>query len=72
MEALLHPDIWPAGDLAMMKSYKNLKGLKSLPDKEEAIKIGERYKPWRSVAARLLWHYYINENNLKVEFDLIK
>ena len=72
IETILHPDIWPAGDLAMMKSYQKLKRLKTLPQKEEAIRIGEKYKPWRSVAARLLWHYYINKNNLKVEFELIK
>ena len=55
--ALRRPDLWPADDLGIIKGYTHLKGLKEYPDREKLIKIGEPWKPWRSVAARLLWHY---------------
>ena len=55
--ALRRPDLWPAGDLGIIKGYTHLKGLKEYPDRENLIKIGETWKPWRSVASRLLWHY---------------
>ena len=55
--ALRRPDLWPVDDLGIIKGYTHLKGLRKFPDREEMIQIGENLKPWRSVAARLLWHY---------------
>lgn len=54
---LRRPDLWPVDDLGIIKGYTHLKGLKDHPNREKMIKIGERWRPWRSVAARLLWHY---------------
>jgi DNA-3-methyladenine glycosylase II len=54
---LRRPDLWPVDDLGIIKGYTHLKGLKKYPDRKKLMKIGEPWKPWRSVAARLLWHY---------------
>ena len=58
--ALLHPDIWPAGDLALVVAYQKLKHLPTRPSTAEMTAIAEAWHPWRAVAARLLWHFYLN------------
>lgn len=63
--ALLRSDIMPKGDLALHVAYKNLKNLEKRPASDEFIEIAEKWKPFRSVAARLLWHYYLEEKKQK-------
>lgn len=58
--ALKRPDIWPADDLAVMVAVKRLKRLRSRPDRKRMLAIAEPWRPWRSYAARLMWHYYRN------------
>ena len=58
--ALLRPDIWPSGDLALAIAVQRLKGLTTRPTLEELDAIGEKWRPWRAIAARLLWHYYLS------------
>ena len=58
--ALLRPDVWPPGDLALAVAVQDIKGLDHRPQPEELQKIAERWRPWRSVAARILWHHYLN------------
>lgn len=53
-----HPDAWPAGDLALQEAARLALGLKKRPDAKKLVKIGERWRPLRAVAARLLWAYY--------------
>lgn len=60
--ALRRPDIWPKGDIALAKSIKKVKRLKDLPSYEEQIRIAEMWRPYRSVAARMLWQHYIKNN----------
>jgi DNA-3-methyladenine glycosylase II len=57
---LLRPDIWPSGDLALAVAYQKLIGLASRPTTEQLSEIAIRWQPWRAVAARLLWHYYLS------------
>lgn len=57
--ALLRPDIWPAGDLALAIAYRDLKTLKTTPKAEELLQLGEKWRPFRSVAARMLWQFYL-------------
>ncbi len=57
---LLRPDVWPPGDLALAAAVQDLKGLDHRPQPEELRNIAERWRPWRSVAARILWHHYLN------------
>ena len=56
--ALRRPDLWPVDDLAIVSAVCRLKGLGERPSRAEMLDIGERWRPWRSVAARMLWHYY--------------
>lgn len=58
--ALGRPDIWPAGDIALEEGIKQIKGLDKRPKKEAFVAWGEPWRPWRSVAAHLLWHYYLS------------
>lgn len=52
------PDIWPVDDLAVVVGLQRLKGLEERPTRKEMLAIGEDWRPWRSVVARLCWHYY--------------
>jgi len=56
--ALQRPDIWPAGDLAVVKAVQAVKGLAERPNLKEMRALAEAWRPHRSAAARLLWHYY--------------
>ncbi len=56
--ALKRADVWPVDDLAVVVATQRLKGLAQRPSRAEMIEIGEPWRPWRSAAARLLWHYY--------------
>jgi len=51
-------DAWAAGDLALQIAAKEAFGLDELPDKVAMLELAERWRPWRGVAARLLWSYY--------------
>jgi DNA-3-methyladenine glycosylase II len=53
------PDVWPVGDIALAQSVAEVKGLDHRPDAAAMASIGEAWRPWRSVAARLLWHAYL-------------
>ena len=57
---LLRHDVWPEGDLALQVSMKEVYGLDDIPSKEMAARKAEDWKPWRSVAARILWHNYLS------------
>ncbi|NNC75762.1 MAG: DNA-3-methyladenine glycosylase 2 family protein, partial [Acidimicrobiia bacterium] len=56
---LRRPDVWPAGDIALATAVKEVKGLDERPDPASLEAIGESWRPWRSVAARILWHHYL-------------
>ena len=58
---LLRPDVWPRGDIALLTAYQNLKGLPGRPCDDDLEEIAATWQPWRSVAARLLWHYYLSD-----------
>jgi len=58
--ALGRPDIWPDGDLALVSALAEVKGLASRPNVETARDLVRSWSPWRSVAARILWHHYLS------------
>lgn len=58
--ALERPDVWPVGDLALRIAAKEVKGLESQPTAEELYKLAEPWRPYRSAATKLLWHYYLS------------
>jgi len=57
---LLRPDIWPHGDRALAVAAYEVFKLKEIPDYDQLRSIADNWKPWRSVAARLLWHHYLS------------
>jgi DNA-3-methyladenine glycosylase II len=59
---LQRPDAFPSGDLALAIAYQKLKRLPKRPTPVELEAITEKWKPWRAVAARILWHYYLMQN----------
>jgi DNA-3-methyladenine glycosylase II len=58
--ALRRPDVWPIGDLALASAVQTVKRLPNRPSPDQLDEIGQGWRPWRAVAARILWHYYLN------------
>jgi len=57
--ALKRPDIWPDGDIALASAVGKLRKLQTRPSFVELAKVAEAWRPYRSVAARMLWKYYL-------------
>jgi DNA-3-methyladenine glycosylase II len=53
-----HADAFPSGDLAVQESARIALGLRKRPDAKRLTKIAQAWRPWRGVAAHLLWAYY--------------
>jgi len=66
IHALRRLDIFPLGDLALVNALKEIKRLDVTTGKEELLKLSEPWKPYRSIASMILWHYYIQKRNLKL------
>lgn len=58
MFALGKPDIMPVGDIALQAAAGRLMGLAERPGPDQLEEIAERWRPYRSVAAEMLWHFY--------------
>jgi DNA-3-methyladenine glycosylase II len=58
--ALRRPDVWPSGDLALAKAAQSAKRLASRPTPGQMSEIALRWRPWRGIAARILWYDYLN------------
>jgi len=58
-------DIWPHSDLALISAIQEIKGFSERPNTLQIEEISNQWKPWRSVAARILWHYYILTRNIR-------
>jgi len=59
LRALLRPDAWPAGDLALQLAAQKVKRLPARPTPAELDALAEGWRPLRAVAARLLWLHYL-------------
>jgi len=57
--ALRRPDVWPRGDLALKAALASVKRLSAKPTEAAFEAIGEQWRPWRAIAARILWHDYL-------------
>lgn len=55
MLALRRPDIWPAADLALRRAVERVWGLAAPASVEEIDALGERFRPWRTLAAAYLY-----------------
>jgi len=58
LASLGHADAWPAGDLALQEAARLAFGLEARPTTKEMMPLAEPWRPWRAVAARVLWTYY--------------
>jgi DNA-3-methyladenine glycosylase II len=58
LSCLGHADAWPAGDLALQEAARVAFGLPARPTAKELQAMAESWRPWRAVAARILWTYY--------------
>ncbi len=63
--ALQRTDIFPIGDLAMVNALKEVKQLPANTLRETILHLAEHWRPYRSIAAMLLWHHYIKTRNIK-------
>jgi DNA-3-methyladenine glycosylase II len=65
LHALRRTDVFPVGDLALVNSIKMVKQLPTAT-KDELIEMSAKWKPYRSIATMLFWHYYIKKKNIKI------
>ncbi len=59
--ALRRPDVWPHGDLALAVAAHHVKQLPARPTYDQLTAMGDAWRPWRAVAARVLWHHYLSQ-----------
>jgi DNA-3-methyladenine glycosylase II len=67
LRALLRPDAWPSGDLALQVAAQEVKRLPARPSAAELDELAEAWRPWRAVAARLLWLHYLKRRERSAE-----
>ena len=58
MACVGHSDAFAAGDLALQEAARHAFGLEARPREKELLVLAEAWRPWRGVAARVLWSYY--------------
>ena len=56
--SLKRTDVWPAEDLAIAEALRELKSLNARPNRAQSESLVQHWRPWRGVAALLLWYYY--------------
>jgi DNA-3-methyladenine glycosylase II len=61
MFRLHRPDVLPAGDLGIVNAIQRMYGLRKRPDARRILKLGEAWRPYRSVASWYLWQTLKNE-----------
>lgn len=72
LACLGRPDLWPVGDRALQVATAEALGLEAVPTAVELTAIGERWRPHRSSAARLLWHaYLVRRGRVETPNDLL-
>jgi DNA-3-methyladenine glycosylase II len=63
---LQRTDVFPIGDLAMVNALKEIKQLPKNAKREKLLAVAEPWRPYRSIATMLLWHYYIQKRGIKI------
>ena len=61
--ALNRHDVWPPGDIALIKSVSEVYHLEMVPSSADCERIAEAWRPWRAVAARMFWYAYLCRRN---------
>jgi DNA-3-methyladenine glycosylase II len=57
---LRRADAWPPHDIALHQAIAEVKAFPVRPDSTQARAVAEAWRPWRAVAARILWHHYLS------------
>ena len=60
ISALHRADIFPIGDLAAVNALKRVKNLPKETPVDQILEITNQWQPYRTIAAKLLWHYYLS------------
>lgn len=66
MFALQRTDIFPIGDLTMVNALKEVKQLPAGTTKTDMLLLAEPWRPYRSIAAMMLWHHYLKTRKIKI------
>ncbi|MBP6589599.1 MAG: DNA-3-methyladenine glycosylase 2 family protein [Chitinophagaceae bacterium] len=66
MHSLQRTDLFPLGDIALVNSLKEVKGLPKDISKEKMLAIAEPWRPYRTIASMILWHAYIQKRGIKL------
>jgi DNA-3-methyladenine glycosylase II len=64
---LLRPDVWPHGDQALATAAMEVTGSRQRPSFAQLGVMAERWRPYRAVAARILWHHYLRVRGMPVD-----
>ncbi len=67
MHALQRSDLFPLGDIALVNSLKFVKRLDPQVSKERMLAVAEPWRPYRTIAAMILWHDYIQKRGIKLQ-----
>ena len=67
MHALQRTDLFPLGDIALVNSLKEVKNLNGHTTKEDLLAIAEPWRPYRTIAAMILWHAYIQKRGIRLQ-----
>ncbi len=67
MHALQRTDLFPLGDIALVNSLKETKQLHPHITKDEMLAVAAPWKPYRTIAAMILWHAYIQKRGIKLQ-----
>jgi DNA-3-methyladenine glycosylase II len=62
--ALRRPDVWPPGDIALIRAVVAVKRLRRSPTVEQVERVAEAWRPYRSVAARMMWQFYLAQRTI--------
>ena len=66
MHALQRTDLFPLGDIALVNSLKEVKRLSKNASREKMLAISEPWRPYRTIAAMILWHAYIKKRGIEL------
>ena len=58
MFSLRRSDVFASGDLALQEGARILFGMNNRPSSNELDLLAERWKPFRTIAAMIIWNYY--------------
>ncbi len=59
-------DIFPIGDLAVVKAMKETGLVPETGSREDIEKTAKKFKPYRSILAMLMWHAYVKKRKMRV------